>query len=254
MSKQQYSFHADRHGSALFASLWVEALGEQYPAELAPFSSCTFELLEELERQFTITPGATLVDLGCGIGGAGLWFARKHSLQLIGIDRCGDAVAIANQRAIEWGLSQRASFAIGDFCNSGLSSASADIVLSIDAFTATNDIEGALEEVRRILKPGGVFAFTARQLGPEGRHFAAIGEDWVSGLEGNGFADVRVMERHNVSELWKKVYELWLTYETDLRKELLPETVDALIEEANKGIPLTSQSRPWYLIRATMIA
>ncbi len=250
----QYSYHADRHGSALFASLWVEALGEQYPAELAPFSSCTFEFLDELERQVAFKPCTTLVDLGCGTGGVGLWFARKHSLQLIGIDRCGDAVAIAGQRAIEWGVNQKARFAIGDFCDTGLVSSSADIVLSIDAVTATNDIGSALVEVRRILKPRGAFVFTVRQLGPKGRHFKAIGEDWASGLERNGFKDVRVMVRPNVSELWRKVYGLWLKHESELRKELLPETVDALIDEANRGIPLTRENRPWYLIKATVIA
>ncbi len=250
----QYSYHADRHGSALFASLWVEALGEQYPAELAPFSSCTFELLEELEQQIIFKPCTTVVDLGCGTGGVALWLARKHSLQLTGIDRCGDAVAIAKQRAIEWGVNKRARFAIGDFCDTGLVSSSTDIVLSIDAFTATNDIESALEEVRRILKPRGDFVFTARQLGPKGRHFEAIGEDWASGLERSGFKDVRVMVRPNVSELWRKVYGLWLKHESELQKELLPDTPDALIGEANRGIPLTRDRRPWCLIKATVIA
>lgn len=226
----------------------------QYPAELAPFSSCTYELLGDLERQVPITSGAVLVDLGCGTGGPGLWFARKQPLQLIGIDRYGVAVAIANQRAVEWGICQNASFAIGDFSDTGLASASADFVLSIDAFTATNHIESALEEVRRIPKPGGTFVFTARQLGPNGRHIKAIGEDWASGLERNGFKDVHAMHRPNVSEFWKKVYWLWMKYESDLRKEFLPKTVDALIDEASRGIPLTRESRPWYLIRATMIA
>jgi len=36
--KPQYSYHADRWSSTLFASLWVEAWGDQYPAQAAPFS------------------------------------------------------------------------------------------------------------------------------------------------------------------------------------------------------------------------
>ena len=254
MSRPQHSFHADRYGSSLFASLWIEALGEQYPVEVAPFSSCTLELLEELERQINAKPGMALVDLGCGIGGVGLWFARKHLIQLIGIDRCPDAISIANERSVEWGLSKRAKFETGDFCNTGVKSDSADVVISIDAFTATEDIESALREVRRILKPEGVFVFTARELSVKGRHFQSIGPDWRKGLEKNGFSDVCIINRPNVSNLWKNVYSQWLKYESDLRKELLPETVDALIAEAHTGIPSMNENRPWYLIRAAISA
>lgn len=195
-----------------------------------------------------------MVDLGCGIGGAGLWFARKHEVQLVGIDRCGDAIAIATRRAIEWGLSKKATFVIGDFCNTGLASASADVVFSIDAFTATEDIESALGEVRRILKPKGNFAFTARELSVKGRHFPAIGSDWGKGLEKYGFTDISILNRANVSELWKSIYGQWLRYEADLRKEMRSETVDALIAEAHSGIPSMNEDRPWYLIRATVSA
>ena len=252
MSRHQFSFHADRYSSSLFASLWIEALGEQYPVELAPFSSCTFELLEELERQITIKPGMALVDLGCGIGGMALWFARKHQAYLTGIDRCDDAIAIARKRSNEWGLSKKAKFATGDFCNTGVTSSSTDVVLSIDAFTATNDIESALGEVRRILKPQGIFVFTVRELGVKSRHFQSIGSDWGKGLEKHGFRDVVILNRPHISALWKSVYSQWLKYESDLRRELRQETVDALISEAQTGIPSMNENRSWYLIRASV--
>ena len=252
MSKHQSSFHADRYGSPLFASLWTEAWGEQYPAEVAPFSSCTYQLLQQLEQQLKLKENSVLVDLGCGAGGVGLWLARKNTVQLIGIDRCDDAVEIATSRAIEWRLSKRAAFSVGDFCNTGLASASVDAVFSIDAFTAAEDIKGALAEVRRILKPRGRFVFTARQLGVTGRHFPAIGQNWGSGLERLGFDDIDIIKRPNVSELWKSVYDQWLKHETELRRELCRETVDALVEEANQGIPMMNDDRPWYLIRAAL--
>lgn len=254
MSKSQYSFHADRYGSAFFASLWVDAWGDQYPIEVFPFSSCTYQLLEQLAQQLSLTPNMSLVDMGCGTGGVGLWLAREHEIQVIGIDRCSDAIAIANSRAVEWDLSRQANFVVGDFCNSGLVTASVDAIFSIDAFTATDDIENAFVEIRRVLKPKGDFVFTARELSTSGRHYKTIGSDWKKGLEQYGFQDVRVINRPNVSGLWKSLYSQWLKREAELRKQLCAEAVDALVAEARRGIPLMDDGREWLLIRATVSA
>lgn len=218
--------------------------------DLAPFSSCTYQLLRQLEELAGVTPSSVLVDVGCGIGGVALWFAREHGCQVVGIDRCGDAIEIASHRAREWGLSTRARFQTGDFCASGLASASADAMVSVDAFTATDGIEAALAEVRRVLKPGGRFVFTARELREKGRHFKSIGKDWGKALPRYGFEEVHVTVRPNVSELWGSIYKQWLQHESALRKELQAETVDALIKEARSGIPSMSENRNWLLIAA----
>lgn len=254
MSRSQFSFHADRYASALFASLWIDAWGDQYPVEVSPFSSCTHQLLEQLEQQLRLKPDLSLVDLGCGTGGVGLWLARKHKIQLVGVDRCNDAIAIAKNRTIEWELSKKANFVVGDFFNTGLAPASADAVFSIDAFTAAKDIESAFAEIRRVLKSEGDFVFTARELSINGRHYKAIGSDWKKGLEQYGFEDVRIINRPNVSSLWKSLYGQWLKRESSLRKELCAEAVDALVAEAKSGIPLMDDDRAWLLIRATVSA
>ena len=251
MSESQFSFHADRYCSKLFASLWVEAWGKQYPVKAAPFSSCTYQLLQQLPQQLRLKPGEVLVDLGCGTGGAGLWLAQKHEIQLIGVDRCSDATAIATKRAFEWGLRKQASFITSDFCKTGLASSSVDAVFSIDAFPATQDIESALSEVRRILKPKGVFVFTAAELLSTSRHFEKMGPDWRTGLERNGFDVINIQNRSNVSELWRSLYSQWLKQESGLRKELQPETVDALVAEAQRGLPAMTGNRIWNLITAT---
>lgn len=251
MSGSQYSFHADRYGSKLFASLWAEVWGEQYPVEVAPFSSCTYQLLQQLTQQLRLKPGDVLVDLGCGTGGVGLWLAQEHKAKLIGVDRCSDATAIATKRASEWGLVKQPSFVTGDFCKTGIASSSVDAIFSIDAFPAAQNIESALSEARRILKPNGVFVFTAAELGPNSRHFEKMGPDWSTGLERNGFDVTNIQSRSNVSELWRSLYTQWLKQESALRKELQPETVDALIAEARRGLPSMTNNKTWYLITAT---
>ena len=247
----QYSYHADRSSSTLFASLWVNALGDRYPVKVAPFSSCTTELLAELENRLDINSGDVLVDLGCGAGGVGLWLAENQSLKLVGVDRCSDATALAATRAGEWDLAHPAGFVTADFSDTGLESASADAVFSVDAFTAAADIQLALAEVKRILKPNGVFVFTARQLTPAGRHFEAMGGDWEKGLEEHEFSAISMTTRPGVSALWQSIFNQWLEHEADLRRELQPETVDALVVEARNQLPQMKDERPWLLISAT---
>ena len=250
MRDSQYSFHADRWGSSLFASLWVDAWGNQYPVAVAPFSSCTNRLLQKLDQGLVLSPSKVLVDLGCGTGGPGLWLAKKKGVKLIGIDRCRDAISIATDRVVEWELTEPAAFSIGDFSETGLAPAVADAVISIDALPATQDIKIALSEVRRILKPNGAFVFTARELGPNSRHYKDLGFHWSKGLEQMGFDIVSISERPEVSSLWRNLYGQWLKNESGLRRELQEATVDALIEEAQRGIPKMNDERPWYLIKA----
>jgi len=250
----QYSYHVDRFYSALFASLWVNAWGDRYPVKVAPFSSCTTELLAELENRLGVNAGDVLVDLGCGAGGVGLWLAENQSLRLIGLDRCSDATTLATTRAGEWNLAHPADFVTADFNETGLESASADAVFSVDAFTAAADIQLALTEVKRILKPNGVFVFTARQLTPTGRHFEALGGDWEKGLEEHGFSAISMTTRTGVSALWQSIFNQWLEHEADLRRELQPETVDALVAEARNQLPQMNDERPWLLISATTMS
>jgi len=51
-----------------------------------------------------LAPGQTLVDLGCGRGGPGLWLAREAGALLIGVDFSPVAADQATHRAVLFGL------------------------------------------------------------------------------------------------------------------------------------------------------
>jgi hypothetical protein len=53
--------HAAVHGSELMRRLWSQALGEEYPAEVEPFSSCTWGLLGQMVAALRLRPGGQLV-------------------------------------------------------------------------------------------------------------------------------------------------------------------------------------------------
>ena len=104
-------------------------------------------------------PGATLADIGCGRGGAGLWVASATGASLIGIDIAEAPLVDARARAQALGVA--AEFRRGEFEATGLDDASVDAVMSVDALLFTPDKAAALRELRRVLRPGGRLVLTS---------------------------------------------------------------------------------------------
>ena len=139
--------------------VWREVLGSEYPAGLDPSSFVTVSELERFARELRIGPGDTLVDLGCGRGGAGLWVAAGSGARLVGIDIAEAALAAARARARA--MEFAADFRRGSFESTGLDDGAADAVMSVDALLFTPSKAAALLELRRILRPCGRLVFTS---------------------------------------------------------------------------------------------
>jgi len=142
--------------SSVEEQVWFEVMGDEYPRELGTYSWASWTEL----RQIADVVGAaeTLVDIGCGRGGTGLWVASQTGARLIGIDIAESALAAARERAT--GLGIPAEYRLGSFEETGLESGSVDAVMSIDALLFTPSKADALVELARILRPGGRIALT----------------------------------------------------------------------------------------------
>jgi ubiquinone/menaquinone biosynthesis C-methylase UbiE len=245
---------ASCYGKPLSQALWVRAWGDRYPEDVAPYSSCTKELLDQVRQEVEVSGHGTLADLGCGVGGVGLWLAKTLQLRLEGVDCSSRAIEIALQRVSEWGLVGRARFRVGDFASTGLDSTSIDAAISIDALPFAADIDAALAEARRILRARGRLVFTAREARAGTPIHAQLGKNWQSALGRNGFEIQRVLNRPEVSSLWRQLYLEWIEHERQLRAELAEEVVDAMIDEARENSPRLDDDRPWLLITAVAVA
>ena len=146
--------------SELLASIWRDAYADDYPEDADPFGFVTLGDLEALLAALRLEPSSTLLDIGCGRGGPGLWIARRAECKLIGADIVAEAVAHANQLKLRFGLDDAARFVVGSFSATGLAAASVDAIVSIDAFWMVLDKAAALQEMARVLSPGGRFAMT----------------------------------------------------------------------------------------------
>ena len=245
-----FDMHADRFGKPIFLSLWREAWGNEYPEDVQPFSSCTRTLLAQLAEQASYAQQRSILDLGCGTGGPGLWLARELRGRLTGIDRSAGGVRIARERAGHWLPQGSASFSVRDFADTRLKDESHDVAISIDALPFAKDVDAALREVRRVLRPAGRLIFTVREARLNTPRGKSLGPGWSDALGRAGFMSMRSLVRSGISEMWRDLYQLWLSREKDLRGELADVTVDRLLEEVRDVEPRLSDDRAWLLVVA----
>jgi len=85
-----------------------------------------------------------------------------------GVDATPKVVVLGRQRCQAAGLDKKISFTLADVCASGLPSASADFVWGEDAWCYVVDKTKLIAEAARLVKPGGVIAFTDWIEGPAG--------------------------------------------------------------------------------------
>ena len=142
--------------------LWEMIMGEQI--HIGGFASSM-----DLAEKAGIGSGMKGVDLCC-CNGAGMRFLVRFRdvARMEGID--------ATQKVVEQGcrlceqeeLSDRIELTLADVCDSNLADASVDFVWGEDAWCYVVDKEKLISEAARIVKPGGVIAFT----------------DWIEGNAG----------------------------------------------------------------------
>jgi SAM-dependent methyltransferase len=142
--------------------LWELIMGEQI--HIGGFASSM-----DLAEKAGISPGTNGVDLCC-CNGAGMRFLVRfrNVARVEGVDATQRVIEQGIKRCEQEGLSDKIEFTLADVCDSGLADASADFVWGEDAWCYVVDKEKLISEAARIVKPGGVIAFT----------------DWIEGSTG----------------------------------------------------------------------
>jgi arsenite methyltransferase len=97
------------------------------------------------------------LEVGCGIGFLACEMAREVGVggRIVGLDNSPDMIAAAKDRAQREGVSDRLEFVVGDAMQLDFSSAAFDFVVAVQVYLYVADIERALAEARRVLRPGG---------------------------------------------------------------------------------------------------
>jgi SAM-dependent methyltransferase len=101
---------------------------------------------------FAHTQGLKVLEIGCGLGTDGAQFARAGA-DYTGVDLTDAAIELARKRFELFGL--KGDFQVADAENLEFPNESFDVVYSHGVLHHTPDINAAVQEIHRVLKPGG---------------------------------------------------------------------------------------------------
>jgi ubiquinone/menaquinone biosynthesis C-methylase UbiE len=229
--------------------IWREGVqGSSDSEHLDQISFVTIAELRQLADELTISPATTLVDLGCGTGGPGLWIAAHARARMIGVDISPVAVAGATERAEKLGLGGSATFHVASLEQTGLDEGVADAVVSIDALQYAPNKLAALREAARLLRPGGRIALTAFELDPQcAASLPVYGTDPASDLrpllEQAGFTVENYEETGSWLERVTTTFETVLEARDQLAAELGHDAARVLISEAYVALTARAYKR-----------
>jgi SAM-dependent methyltransferase len=149
--------------------LWELIMGEQIH-----IGGLTSSL--DLADKAGIKEGTRGIDLCCCTGAGMRFLVRfKQVASMTGVDATPAVIATGRQRCEAENLTDKISFSLSEVIDTGLESGAADFVWGEDAWCYVENKPAMIKEAARLVKPGGVIAFTDWVEGPEN----------LTGTEGN---------------------------------------------------------------------
>ncbi|WP_443742756.1 glycine/sarcosine N-methyltransferase [Streptomyces spirodelae] len=156
------SYYNSPDADTFYSSVWG---GEDihvgiYADAKEPIADASRRTVERMASGLGLTEESRVLDLGSGFGGSARYLADTFgcSVQALNLSE------VENQRHKELnavrGLTDRIEVVDGSFESVPFPDSSVDVVWSQDAFLHSGDRIRVLEEIRRVLKPGGRLVFT----------------------------------------------------------------------------------------------
>lgn len=162
-----------------------------------------------------------LLDAGCGVGDVACYLANKFSGQITGVDLLDFNIKEAQKRAKMKGLSDKLTFICGDYTELGFKDASFDAIYTMETLVHVPEVEKALKNFYRLLKPGGKLVMF---------EYSHAGKDQMSSSAFESITKVNTLAampsfqkfEHGVLEKLLKLEKFTSIKSTDISKNVLP--------------------------------
>lgn len=156
-------YYNSEDADTFYATIWG---GEDihiglYESEDEPIADASRRTVRRIaERLETLGPDSEVIDLGGGYGGSARHLAGEYGARVVSLNLS----EVENERARalnrEHGLDDKVEVVDGNFEDVPYDDNRFDIVFSQDAFLHSGDRQRVLEEIERVLRPGGELIFT----------------------------------------------------------------------------------------------
>lgn len=237
-----YEAHAR---STVLDQIRRESYGDDYSDELKALSMVMLSELRWCVQELRLSRGSGFIDLGCGLGGPGLWVARETDAIVTGIDLSSTALRYARERSANFVGAGRANYFVGDVTRLPLNDRSYSAVLSIDVFQVLPEKPGALSELARVMRPDARLTFTSRE-----RHSAdttGVPENIVADHEPLlAAAGFELLERHEPPG-WKERHLRYYLRVLEMRDVISAEAgepfADAMVHDAQRVLSMMPGTR-----------
>ena len=161
------------HGSlerAIFEALSASGkdLDRLDSADLAPVDEFHIggrQATTDFADRLNFGPGLHLLDIGSGLGGASRYFAQERQCRVTGIDLTDEYVSVAEALSKAVGLDKMVSYRQGSALDLPFEAGAFDGAYMLHVGMNIADKAQLFAEVRRVLKPGGIFGVYDVMLG-----------------------------------------------------------------------------------------
>ncbi len=203
--------------------------------------------VEEIDEvmQGANASGKSILDIGCGCGGAAIHLIKNHSAKsVLGIDIESLVIQRAKELAVKYDLSNLAKFRCVKFGHLDIPDESVDLVFSKEVFLHIQNKDDLIKDIYRVLKPGGLVVVSDWMRIDDNppsiqmqEYIAAEGLDmymcslkrYEQALKNAGFIDIVIKDR-NKWYLGKAKQEL-----ADIEGPLNKQVIDAIGPEETAG-------------------
>lgn len=140
------------------AGLGEDNIGWKDLAPLDQFHVRGLAATQELASSMNIASGASILDIGCGVGGASRFLAASYDARVTGIDLSPAFIEAASALSVRAGLSDRTTFRVANALDLPFEASTFDDAWTQHAAMNIRDRARFYSEVFRVLKRGGQFA------------------------------------------------------------------------------------------------
>lgn len=142
--------------SEVYETVWNEQVHTGLFDKEKSLGQATRDMNVFLANLAGVRAGLTVIDVGCGRGGADRFLTKERGAKVIGVDLNKEQLAAAKKRADEEGFGEKIRYVQSSMSAIPIADGGVDIIWIQEAFFHCHDKSAAVKEFKRILAVDGL--------------------------------------------------------------------------------------------------